>query len=585
MLAAATAFASAGTSGSVTTSVFYDSTNANSQTITNGDSFGVIVSADSVFESMTVNLDLLNSNGNIVINILNFYTTSNSYSNHLTVGQSAYLAPGDYILRSTATDESGSTATDELYLKVVSSSANKAPVITSNPITQINEGLAYGYQVTATDADGDSLTYSLTQSSSWLSMNNNGLVSGTAPQVNSDTPYNVMVKVSDGKDFTTQSFAILVKDITVGGDTTAPTITINSPNKNEVYTTGSVLFEIFSNEDLNSAWYSLNGGNNVSLNQITPRDFGLYFPLADGVYSVVFYGRDLAGNIGQSSVVTFYMDKEISDTTPPSITVISPVNGQTYNSPNVLLRITANENLNSAWYKLDGGSNVSMTAFSGADFRLTPAIADGIHTVIFYGRDLAGNTGQSGTITFYIDTSADTTAPIVAITNPVNGQTYTSQRTQMTFTATDNIAVISCQYSLNGGPRISTPCNVPITGIISVQGTNTWTVYATDAAGNAGSTSVTFTVNISSGGGGGGSTGGSGRNNGAKYLSDSGETQQYLDQFAPKTFTEEEQSITQEKTPSSFASLWIWILLALILLLIVLGIIFWMRKGDDGTSF
>ncbi|MDP4012037.1 MAG: hypothetical protein Q8R00_00305 [Candidatus Nanoarchaeia archaeon] len=39
-------------------------------------------------------------------------------------------------------------------------SANKAPVITSTPITSINQGSNYVYDVDATDADGDPITYS-----------------------------------------------------------------------------------------------------------------------------------------------------------------------------------------------------------------------------------------------------------------------------------------------------------------------------------------------------------------------------------------------------------------------------------------
>jgi len=77
---------------SVTTSLLYDSTDSDSLQITNTDYFGVIISADSEFEaSMTINLDLLDSSGNLVKNLFNVYTTSDSYSKFLTLGKTAYI--------------------------------------------------------------------------------------------------------------------------------------------------------------------------------------------------------------------------------------------------------------------------------------------------------------------------------------------------------------------------------------------------------------------------------------------------------------------------------------------------------------
>jgi len=92
---------------------------------------------------------------------------------------------------------------------------NHSPKIISNPsITQINEDADYNYQVEATDADKDVLEYSLTESPDWLTINSTtGLISGTAPHIASDTSYEIVAKVSDGKDFTEQSFSLLEKNL------------------------------------------------------------------------------------------------------------------------------------------------------------------------------------------------------------------------------------------------------------------------------------------------------------------------------------------------------------------------------------
>ncbi len=93
-------------------------------------------------------------------------------------------------------------------------STNHIPVITSSPVTQVDEGNSYNYDVNAIDSDGDNLTYSLTQAPAWLSMNSNtGMISGTAPEVSSDEYHNISVKVSDGISFDTQNYTLTVKDV------------------------------------------------------------------------------------------------------------------------------------------------------------------------------------------------------------------------------------------------------------------------------------------------------------------------------------------------------------------------------------
>src|SRR4030042_4033595 len=91
---------------------------------------------------------------------------------------------------------------------------NRAPVITSTPTEQVNEGQFYNYDVDATDTNGDNLIYSLTSAPSWMSIDSNtGMISGTAPEVGSDEYHNIKVKVSDGKTFTPQDYTLTVKDV------------------------------------------------------------------------------------------------------------------------------------------------------------------------------------------------------------------------------------------------------------------------------------------------------------------------------------------------------------------------------------
>jgi Tol biopolymer transport system component len=75
---------------------------------------------------------------------------------------------------------------------------NHVPVITSSPATSVDENEPYRYDITASDADGDQLTFSLVEKPSWLSLMSK-TVYGTSPEVQSNQTYAMKIKVSDGK--------------------------------------------------------------------------------------------------------------------------------------------------------------------------------------------------------------------------------------------------------------------------------------------------------------------------------------------------------------------------------------------------
>lgn len=93
----------------------------------------------------------------------------------------------------------------------VCKSPNTAPVITSTAIATATVGIAYTYDVNATDADGDTLSYLLTTNPTGMTINSTtGLISWTPT---ASGTYNVTVSVSDGKGgVVNQSLAITVID-------------------------------------------------------------------------------------------------------------------------------------------------------------------------------------------------------------------------------------------------------------------------------------------------------------------------------------------------------------------------------------
>ncbi|MBI2672385.1 hypothetical protein HYX16_05610 [Candidatus Woesearchaeota archaeon] len=88
---------------------------------------------------------------------------------------------------------------------------NSTPIITSNPITNSDEGQGYAYDVNASDADNDPLTYILLQNPNGMTINSgNGLISWADPK---DGNHPVTVQVSDGKGgLANQSYILTINN-------------------------------------------------------------------------------------------------------------------------------------------------------------------------------------------------------------------------------------------------------------------------------------------------------------------------------------------------------------------------------------
>ena len=147
---------------------------------------------------------------------------------------------GTYTVVYSVQDDAGNSATQvtRTVNVIEGAESNTAPEITSTATTEVNEGYDYNYQIIATDAEDDTLTYSLIENPTWLSINSDGLVTGTAPEVSYNTDYQVTISVSDGEDYVTQAYTLTVKDTTQPPepDTTSPEITIISPEDGKTYT-------------------------------------------------------------------------------------------------------------------------------------------------------------------------------------------------------------------------------------------------------------------------------------------------------------------------------------------------------------
>lgn len=95
------------------------------------------------------------------------------------------------------------------------SDVNNAPKISGSPVQALKEKVAYNFQPNASDADGDNLTFSISNRPSWASFSNStGRLSGTPDYDDGGEYNNIVISVSDGKDSVSlPTFRIEVLDV------------------------------------------------------------------------------------------------------------------------------------------------------------------------------------------------------------------------------------------------------------------------------------------------------------------------------------------------------------------------------------
>lgn len=192
------------------------------------------------------------------------------------------------------------------------------------------------------------------------------------------------------------------------------------------------------NEKVSQINYSLDGKANVTISENS-----VILPvLPDGSHNIMIYASDLAGNTGASRIIRFTVD-----TQPPNISLLSPQN-RIYNTTDIPLTLTANERIRWVGYSVDGQANVTISG------NHTLGLDDGVHSIVVYARDLAGNIGASATVYF----TKDTISPTISILSPQN-TTYYVTEVPLTFVVSETTSWMV--YSLYGQD------NVIITGNIT----------------------------------------------------------------------------------------------------------------------
>ena len=177
--------------------------------------------------------------------------------------------------------------------------------------------------------------------------------------------------------------------------------------------------------------------------------------VADGAHTVAAKAADAAGNLRTSASVSFTVNNSVLDTVKPTVAVTSPAAGATVGGTvNLAANASDASGLTKVEWWVDGVRVATDT--DGAPWTKpwnSASVADGAHKIFAKARDTAGNWGASLSVNFSVSQTPpppDTTAPTVSVTAPAAAATVSGTAATLSATATDNVAVTSVRWFVDG---------------------------------------------------------------------------------------------------------------------------------------
>jgi len=196
---------------------------------------------------------------------------------------------------------------------------NNAPVISSSAVTQAVVDEPYSYTLTASDSDGDSLTYSATGLSGWLNFDTTTAVLSGTPASGDVGDISITLTVSDGTDSVEQTFTITVEAVN-----NAPSITSTAGTTAVVGTAYSYTLTatdadgdpLTMSADTLPAWMDFDAGTGVLSGTPTNAEIGVHsvtLSVTDGEDSDSETFDLTVSDVTATSALTIFEDTESTD--------------------------------------------------------------------------------------------------------------------------------------------------------------------------------------------------------------------------------------------------------------------------------
>ncbi len=264
-------------------------------------------------------------------------------------------------------------------------------------------------------------------------------------------------------------------------DSIAPSLSIVYPPDN-TNSTDNTLNVNYTVDGAQSCWYS--NDTYSSNTSITCGNNLTTITWAEGQHNVTIWANDTFDNENSSSV-SFTVDSVY-----PLISFGQGTENDGENKSRswiyVNVSVTEQNEVNITFLLWDSTSEINKTSYTTAVRTINwTGLADEAYT---YNVTVCDMFNQCNTTDTYSIT-LDTTEPSLSIVYPQN-ISYTINVSELNYTSDGT----TCWYSTSGGATNSSTqtCGTNFSNVTSVEGSNTWILYANDSFGNENSTNITF---------------------------------------------------------------------------------------------
>ncbi|MCA9213548.1 MAG: Ig-like domain-containing protein [Planctomycetales bacterium] len=306
---------------------------------------------------------------------------------------------GTHVIELVADDGNGATTTQSFQLEVTVAAPNHPPVFTSSPLTVINSGENYSYTPSVSDADGDTVAFSLDSPPADMTIDSaTGEVTFSSP---ADGSYPITIIADDGNGGSAvQSFTLSVGNVSA---TNNPPVLTSVPTTDATVGSLYLYFAQATDPDGDTLTFDLLASpSGMTVDQITGRV--AFTPASAGPAPALLVVTD--GNGGSTSQ-SFTIDvSPVPPNQPPSITS-APEFLATESVPYSYAIIAEDPEGSTVSYSLGSGpTGMTVNSTTGLLEWLAPTV--GTEPISIVATDAAGLAAMQ---TFDVEIRATNTAP------------------------------------------------------------------------------------------------------------------------------------------------------------------------------
>ncbi len=407
------------------------------------------------------------------------------------------VADGNYTFRINATDNSANSNSTVTVANVAidDTSPTSLSFVSPTPASGSNQSsTSYTVNLTFTETnpnnclfDDGSTNQSMTRIGSACNITLSGQSDGTKTyrvHVN-DSAGNLVVSDSRTVTIDSSNPAVTARSTTYPGSQTSATngqtVTLNATVTDattgvQTVTVNAQDLGCSSTLALNKQGSSTSYTNTCQLSSAT-----------SGTKSLTVTATDFASNSNTTTTLSV-----VVDATNPSLTLNSPANSLIQSSSSLTFNITATDStgIQNVSLYIDNILNQTNTSGISGEYIFTKTIADGNHNWSVLVYDTVGNSNQSTTRSFTIDTIA----PSLSITSPSISANLSVSTISILGTASDtNSDTIIINNSIFGS-NVGSYTSWNFTNSTIAEGTYSVLITANDTAGNTQTATRTFTI-------------------------------------------------------------------------------------------